>query len=643
MRSSDTFGSIASGAKPSRSQWRLTAATSRTTKANWVTRLNGSSLPAAAATGPGVGIELEFDRLPARNRRVEPGEAAGALCAPVHRPFPIGPAASATNDGDLRVERPRRRDGVAQVVHAFAVTVEEGAVRSRRHRAARSSRPRACRCGPRPSSRGRPSVRPARRARSAPPRGVEMSRTPSRGPRGGGRLDAPHHPAEMRDAAVDVLRAGRGRPAAARDHARHRPQQQREPRAPAFHDGLPPRSTGRSWRRAAAAKPSRARLSARYATAVTTSRDAESSLMHPRLIASRRRLPGGAGGVACLRAGRPRMERRRGLQGRHREAPRDDDGLPDRRPRPRRATARRRPGSNRSTAPGSSTGRPRPADRPVDFYRPAFDDRGVEDHPGAVELADARLRHADLHQHHLPLAAGPAAAAARARTTTTRSGRYRTTFTRAGRLERAARSSCTSTASTPRSTCGSTARRSATARTAARRRSSTSRRTSRPASNLLAVEVYRFSDGAFLEDQDMWRMSGIFRDVYLWSTAARHVRDFEVKTDLDAAYRTPRSASRPTSPNLRGKRRQRRALSLDAARSPAGAVVAPAAAARAPTRGAVTLAIAGEADPQKWTAETPNLYQLLLTLEGRARARCSRSSRRTSASARSRSRAGGCS
>ena len=52
-----------------------------------------------------------------------------------------------------------------------------------------------------------------------------------------------------------------------------------------------------------------------------------------------------------------------------------------------------------------------------------------------------------------------------------------------------------------------------------------------PGANVLAVEVYRFSDGAFLEDQDMWRMSGIFRDVYLWSPAAHHVRDFEVQTD----------------------------------------------------------------------------------------------------------------
>src|ERR1035437_10543437 len=35
----------------------------------------------------------------------------------------------------------------------------------------------------------------------------------------------------------------------------------------------------------------------------------------------------------------------------------------------------------------------------------------------------------------------------------------------------------------------------------------------------------------------MWRMSGIFRDVYLWATPEQHLRDFEVKTNLDDAYR----------------------------------------------------------------------------------------------------------
>ena len=45
----------------------------------------------------------------------------------------------------------------------------------------------------------------------------------------------------------------------------------------------------------------------------------------------------------------------------------------------------------------------------------------------------------------------------------------------------------------------------------------------KPGENLLAVEVYRFTDGAYLECQDFWRMSGIFRDVVLWSTAPLHV------------------------------------------------------------------------------------------------------------------------
>ena len=59
----------------------------------------------------------------------------------------------------------------------------------------------------------------------------------------------------------------------------------------------------------------------------------------------------------------------------------------------------------------------------------------------------------------------------------------------------------------------------------------------KPGENLLAVENFRWCDGSYLEDQDMWRLSGIFRDVYLWSPPEVHIRDFEVKTDLDAQYR----------------------------------------------------------------------------------------------------------
>ena len=54
--------------------------------------------------------------------------------------------------------------------------------------------------------------------------------------------------------------------------------------------------------------------------------------------------------------------------------------------------------------------------------------------------------------------------------------------------------------------------------------------------NKLAVEVYRWCDGSWLEDQDFWRLSGIFRDVYLYTTPNIHIRDLYAKTTLDNSY-----------------------------------------------------------------------------------------------------------
>ncbi len=125
----------------------------------------------------------------------------------------------------------------------------------------------------------------------------------------------------------------------------------------------------------------------------------------------------------------------------------------------------------------------------------------------------------------------------------------------------------------------------------------------KPGRNSLAVEVYRFSDGAYLEDQDMWRMSGIFRDVYLWSTARNHIRDFQVNTDLDAAYR---DAELKVKAEVAGAGSVSMEL-LDAA----GKSVFPVQTQKA---SAATTFSVKVSDPKKWTAETPNLYQMLLTL-----------------------------
>ena len=57
-----------------------------------------------------------------------------------------------------------------------------------------------------------------------------------------------------------------------------------------------------------------------------------------------------------------------------------------------------------------------------------------------------------------------------------------------------------------------------------------------PGDNLLAVQVFRWCDGSYLEDQDFWRLSGIFRDVYLESLPRVAIRDLQVRTILDSQY-----------------------------------------------------------------------------------------------------------
>ena len=58
----------------------------------------------------------------------------------------------------------------------------------------------------------------------------------------------------------------------------------------------------------------------------------------------------------------------------------------------------------------------------------------------------------------------------------------------------------------------------------------------REGSNRLAVEVYRWSDGSYLEDQDMWRLSGIFRSVQLWVRPLTHIADYRVTAIPNADF-----------------------------------------------------------------------------------------------------------
>ncbi len=57
-----------------------------------------------------------------------------------------------------------------------------------------------------------------------------------------------------------------------------------------------------------------------------------------------------------------------------------------------------------------------------------------------------------------------------------------------------------------------------------------------PGKNKIAIQVVRWTDGSYLEDQDMWRFAGIYRGVYLYSLPDIHISDLLVRTDLDEDY-----------------------------------------------------------------------------------------------------------
>ncbi|MBU0558815.1 MAG: DUF4981 domain-containing protein [Bacteroidetes bacterium] len=138
--------------------------------------------------------------------------------------------------------------------------------------------------------------------------------------------------------------------------------------------------------------------------------------------------------------------------------------------------------------------------------------------------------------------------------------------------------------------------------------------------NVLAAEVYRFSDGSYLEAQDMWRLSGIFRKVYLMSTPQFHIRDFEVKTELDENYKDAElkviTRIRNYGTNLFTKYKveaslldvDQKPLQLEKTMSGGIEYVLPKAEAVINLKSKVV-------KPLKWSAEKPNLYTLVLTLK----------------------------
>jgi beta-galactosidase len=131
--------------------------------------------------------------------------------------------------------------------------------------------------------------------------------------------------------------------------------------------------------------------------------------------------------------------------------------------------------------------------------------------------------------------------------------------------------------------------------------------------NLIAAEVLRWCDGSYLEDQDFWRLSGLFRDVELWSVPPAHVRDLEIQTKLDSTYTDAELSVKVALSNPSAARTE---LGLSwSLEDSSGKVLE-----TWPGR-KVDLIPGGETSvdcktivkaPAKWSAESPTLYTLVL-------------------------------
>ena len=132
--------------------------------------------------------------------------------------------------------------------------------------------------------------------------------------------------------------------------------------------------------------------------------------------------------------------------------------------------------------------------------------------------------------------------------------------------------------------------------------------------NLIAVSVYRWSDGSYLEAQDMWLLSGIFRSVTLRSEAAASLWDVELKTNLSADFTQAELVMELTLKNA-GAESAGIALASQLYTAEGHAVFSAPLAVTAELEGLsekkITLSAPVES-PQLWNAESPVLYTLLL-------------------------------
>ncbi len=123
----------------------------------------------------------------------------------------------------------------------------------------------------------------------------------------------------------------------------------------------------------------------------------------------------------------------------------------------------------------------------------------------------------------------------------------------------------------------------------------------KPGKNLIAFQVFRWCDGTYLEDQDFFRYAGVGRDCYLYARHADHIQDIRITPDLDAQYK---DGTLQIAIEMAGKGTADMKLLDKAGKEVATAQVN--------GSGTATMSVA---NPLKWSAEAPNLYTLVVNLE----------------------------
>ena len=125
--------------------------------------------------------------------------------------------------------------------------------------------------------------------------------------------------------------------------------------------------------------------------------------------------------------------------------------------------------------------------------------------------------------------------------------------------------------------------------------------------NTIALQVYRFTSGSFLECQDYWRLTGIQRHCFLWAAPKTQIRDYFFTTDLDATYTNAKA-------NVKVSLTGSDAISGGSivARICDGSTVIAETMAAVQNELSLDMEVKG---PRLWSAETPNLYDLVLVLK----------------------------